>query len=98
MLLKDLERDERIIEWFINKPLSASTKEFYLWSMKVYAEVVNMTPSELITEAIADIKSGKLMSERRSRVTETSYCDVSKQCHFDNSISCISFSNSILIL
>lgn len=25
MLLKNLEKDERIIEWFINKPLSAST-------------------------------------------------------------------------
>lgn len=65
MLLKDLERDERIIEWFVNKPFSASTKEFYLGSLKLYCDVMKMTPSELITEAIADIKSGKLMSERR---------------------------------
>lgn len=65
ILLKDLEIDERIIEWFINKPLSASTKEFYLGSLKIYCEVMKMTPSELITESIDDIKSGKLMSERK---------------------------------
>ena len=65
MYTKDLEKDGRIVEWFINKPLANRTKEFYLDSMKMYTDYVEMNPSQLIAEAIEDIKSGKLMSERR---------------------------------
>ncbi len=65
MYTKDLERDGRIVEWFINKSLTNSTKEFYLDSMKLYTDFIKKSPSELITESIEDIKSGKLMSERR---------------------------------
>ncbi len=65
MDVKDLEKDGRVMEWFINKPLADSTKVFYLDSMKMYCDLIRKSPSELIAESIEDIKSGKLMSERR---------------------------------
>lgn len=64
---KDLQNDTLIKEWFITNRVKESTRKIYIEAIKPFINMTGKTPNELILEAEADIKSGKLMRERRVR-------------------------------
>lgn len=65
----EIENDLKIIQWFSNIEASPATRSLYSTFMKIYCECVGKTPTELITEAIKEIKEGKMPAERK----ESSY-------------------------
>ncbi|MFZ3384731.1 MAG: tyrosine-type recombinase/integrase [Candidatus Methanoperedens sp.] len=61
----DILKDAKLLQWFANSDLAESTQRVYLMYMKLFCECVGKTPSELISDAIIEIKAGKLPSERK---------------------------------
>lgn len=64
MKISELKKDDMVQEWFDLLNLKQNTKDAYLLSMQTFTEYVNKTPEELVKEAEADIKAGKLVRER----------------------------------
>lgn len=61
----DILKDAKLLQWFANSDLAESTQRVYSMYMKLFCECVGKAPSELISEAIIEIKAGKLPSERK---------------------------------
>ena len=61
----DILKDAKLLQWFANSDLAESTQRVYSMYMKMFCECVDKTPSELISDAIIEIKAGKLPSERK---------------------------------
>jgi site-specific recombinase XerD len=64
---RELKEDTTILEWFVTTSIKDSTRIKYSEAMLLFLEMAKKTPNELILEAEADIKSGKLMRERTVR-------------------------------
>jgi integrase len=62
MKVEQLKEDTIVKNWLSGS--KQSTRKTYLLAMKGFTEWVGKTPKELLEEAEADIKSGKLMRER----------------------------------
>lgn len=62
MRIEQLKEDTIVNNWLSGS--KQSTRKTYLLSMKGFTEWVGKTPKELLEEAEADIRSGKLMRER----------------------------------
>lgn len=66
MKVSDIRNDERIIQWFSLSELSEATRPSYTVFMQLYCECVGKTPTVLISEAMTEIKKGKLPAERKT--------------------------------
>ena len=62
---QDLENEPMIQQLFAVISPAKNTKLAYLTALVKYTEFTGKTPTELIEEANADIRSGKLMTERK---------------------------------
>jgi integrase len=60
----ELENEPTILSFFALVSPADRTRANYLTSLMHYTEYTGQTPTELIAEANADIKAGKLMTER----------------------------------
>lgn len=72
----EIEQDEKFIEWLDAIEATESTRNAYLTHMKTFCQCVGKTPSELVKEAIQEIKEGKLPAEKQTR----SYMAKFKKC------------------
>ncbi len=72
----DILKDPKINQWLKVIRASEATKELYIRYFKKYCEVAGKTPSELITESIAQYKAGKMPSERSDFEYITALLDV----------------------
>ncbi len=61
----DISKDTKLLQWFVNSDLSDATRRLYSMYMRYFCDCVGKTPTELITDAIKEIKEGKLPSERK---------------------------------
>jgi site-specific recombinase XerD len=61
----DITNDPKLQRWFDNFELSVRTQEVYTKYLTIFCQCINKTPSELIQEAITEIKSGLMPSERK---------------------------------
>lgn len=61
----DISKDAKLLQWFANSDLAEATQRVYSMYMKLFCECVGKAPSELISDAIIEIKAGKLPSERK---------------------------------
>ncbi len=52
--------DEFVDEWLDNTELAEKTTKNYKYAVKIYCELHNLTPTELINEAESDLQSDKL--------------------------------------
>lgn len=59
-----IAKDPKVIQWFSLIRAADKTKAAYIPSIKLYCELAERTPTQLITEAIQEIKAGKMPSER----------------------------------
>lgn len=75
----DIKNDPKIQEWFEMIDASEGTRTLYIFYMKKFCECVNLSPSQLIEEAIKEIKKGLLPAERKS----PSYISKYKKCLTD---------------
>ena len=64
MELKELSKNEIVIEWFDTIEARGNTQRNYLASMRKYTDFTGMTPDELLTDAETEIESGTLMRKR----------------------------------
>lgn len=62
----DIIYDGRLLQWFDLLDLSENTKRLYLIYMRQFCNCLSKSPTELITEAIAETKGGLLLSERQT--------------------------------
>lgn len=60
-----LKEDQYIKDWLSDIGAKKNTRNLYIESMKVYTKFLNKTPKQIILESEEDIKTGKLMRERR---------------------------------
>jgi integrase len=90
----DIENDDKLLEWFENIEASGSTRRLYTIFMRVFCEGVGKTPSELIQEAIQELKQGLLPAERKS----TSYLAKYKKCMTDKGYSPKSFNTGMAVI
>lgn len=72
----DIKNDPRIQEWFEMIDASEGTRKLYTFYMNKFCECVKLTPSQLITDSIKEIKQGLLPAERKS----PSYISKYKKC------------------
>jgi integrase len=56
--------DSKLEQWFNLFELSDRTREIYTKYMQEFSECIGLTPTQMIEEAIVEIKAGKLPSER----------------------------------
>ncbi|PWB49353.1 MAG: hypothetical protein C3F06_14480 [Candidatus Methanoperedenaceae archaeon] len=61
----DILKDVKLLQWFANSDLAESTQRVYSMYMKLFCECAGKAPGELISEAIIEIKAGKLPGERK---------------------------------
>jgi site-specific recombinase XerD len=61
----DISKDTKLLQWFVNSDLSDATCRLYSMYMRYFCDCVGRTPTELIADAIKEIKEGKLPSERK---------------------------------
>ena len=66
MKFNDLKEDEKINEWFEAGFFAATSEKTYLRGIHYYVEFCNMTPTELIEEAYADMKNSLLLPSERA--------------------------------
>jgi hypothetical protein len=55
MKVNEIKSDKTVILWLRNSHASKNTRETYLISLQFYTEFVNMSPTELISEARKEI-------------------------------------------
>lgn len=67
MIIKELEKDRLVLDWFTTIDAQPYTRRNYLRGMSLYTELVGKAPKELVEEAESDIKTGRLMRERNIR-------------------------------
>jgi integrase len=60
----ELKNDTEVKKWFSGINASYNTKQSYLQAMQAYTEMTGKTPEQLILEAEAEVRAGKLMRER----------------------------------
>lgn len=65
MYVKELKEEKYIKDWLSGIGAKKTTREGYTDSLRAYTEFLNKTPKQIIIESEEDIKSGKLMRERR---------------------------------
>lgn len=75
MKVPDIRNDERVIQWFSLSELSEATRPSYTVFMQLYCECVGKTPTVLISEAMTEIKKGKLPAERKTVTYFAKYKD-----------------------
>lgn len=61
----ELKEDKYIKDWLSGYGVKTTTRNGYIDSMRSYTEFIKKTPEQLIVESEEDIKSGRLMRERR---------------------------------
>ncbi len=59
----DIENDPKIIAWFELKDAPQSTRRTYGVYINLFCETAKKTPSQIIDEAIKEMKAGKLLHE-----------------------------------
>lgn len=64
MQARELRTDKTIRRWLLNSNFQPNTQKGYVLALQHYTEFTGKTPEQLILEAKADIKAGKLMDER----------------------------------
>lgn len=76
MKVKELKDDKITKDWLSAIKASENTKDTYLEGMQAFTEWVKKTPEQLLLEAEAEVRAGKLMRERtiRSYFTEFREC------------------------
>jgi integrase len=67
MKTSDLREDKEITDWFSGLKASANTKQAYFQALQSYTDWTGKTPLELLEEAEAEVRAGKLMRERKIR-------------------------------
>lgn len=67
MDLKELREDTIIREWFAIRSVKESTRQKYIEAMLLFIQMTGKKPKELIEEAEAEFRTGKLMRERQVR-------------------------------
>ena len=72
----EISEDPKIKQWYGLNESSKNTITTYNHFIKVFCECVTKTPSELVDEAIGEMKQGLLPSERKIG----SYISIYKQC------------------
>ncbi|AKB32594.1 hypothetical protein MSSIH_1904 [Methanosarcina siciliae HI350] len=65
MKYNELKSDKYIKNWLSGIGAKPNTREGYIDSLRAYTEFLNKTPEQIIIESESDIKSGKLMRERK---------------------------------
>ncbi|WP_440948130.1 tyrosine-type recombinase/integrase [Methanosarcina sp. T3] len=65
MNYKELKDDKYIKDWLSGIGAKKTTREGYTDSMRAFTEFLDKTPEQIILESEEDIRSGKLMRERR---------------------------------
>jgi integrase len=65
MEIPELVQDPLVVEWFSITEIEPNTRKIFLQSLRYFTEFVKKSPSELITEAEAEIESGLLMRKRK---------------------------------
>jgi len=68
-----LKQDTKIRLWLSRIGAKSNTVKSYILGMQEYTEYTKMTLDELILEAEADIRAGKLMRERNVTLLITEY-------------------------
>lgn len=64
MQARELRNDKTIKRWLLNSNFQPNTQKGYILALQHYTEFTGKTPEQLISEAKAEIKAGKLMDER----------------------------------
>jgi hypothetical protein len=62
---RQLKGDKYIKDWLSGIGAKGSTKGIYIDCLRSYTEFLNKTPEQIIVESEEDIRSGKLMRERK---------------------------------
>ncbi len=65
MDIPELVQEPLVVEWFSITEIEPNTRKIFLQSLRYFTEFVKKSPSELITEAEAEIESGLLMRKRK---------------------------------
>lgn len=65
MDFKQLKNDKYIKDWLSGIGAKDTTKEGYINCLRAYTEFLGKAPEQIIKEAEEDIKSSKLMRERK---------------------------------
>ncbi len=65
MDIDTISKDGKVTQWFSLIRAADKTKAAYIPAIKLYCGLADKTPTQLITEAITEIKAGKLPSERK---------------------------------
>ena len=60
----ELKDNVEIQNWFSRIKASGNTKQSYLQALKAFTEMAGKAPEQLILEAEAEVRGGKLMRER----------------------------------
>jgi integrase len=60
----ELKGNAEIKKWFSRINASVNTRQSYLQAMQAYTEMTGKKPEELILEAEAEVRAGRLMRER----------------------------------
>lgn len=73
MEISELEKDPKIVEWFIYVRPKHNTKITYLTNIQLYCNFINKSPTELIDEADIEAENGILLKRRKIKGYITSY-------------------------
>jgi integrase len=65
MIIDEYRKIPIVEKWLLRIDAKPTTIDNYLHSIRLYCDFLNKTPDELIEEAEAEIKAGKLMRERK---------------------------------
>lgn len=65
MKVRDLAEDPLIVDWMDTINPATNTKKLYLQAMQNFTDWIGKKPDDLLTEAEEEIKSGKLMRQRK---------------------------------
>lgn len=90
MQARELRDDKTIKRWLLHSNFQPNTQRGYILALQHYTEYTGKTPEQLIQEAKAEIKAGKLMDEReildmvagfRNHLQENGHAPLSIQHH-----------------
>ncbi len=62
----NITNDTKLEQWFNLLELSDNSRRLYLIYMQQFCDCVDKSPTELVNEAISEIRDGKLLSERNT--------------------------------